>query len=62
MQAKITITIQITRSQKDWIAVKKKAGISQNMIIQNALHIAMKADNYAIAITNTTIAGAADAV
>ena len=54
MQAKVNITIQITKTQKDWIAEKKKAGISQNMIIQNALHIAMKADNYAIVITNTT--------
>lgn len=52
MVEKVNITIQITRKQKEWIDCKKKSGVSQNMLIQNALDIAMKAENYAIKITN----------
>ena len=48
---KINITIQITAEQKAWLNEKKKSGISQNMLIQNALAIAMKADQYAIKLT-----------
>lgn len=49
---KVTITIQITAEQKVWLNEKKKSGISQNMLIQNAIDIAIKADKHAIKLTN----------
>jgi len=49
---KVNITIQITSDQKKWIDEKRKSGVSQNMLIQNALDIAIKAEQYAIKLTN----------
>lgn len=48
MIKKVNITIQITVDQKKWIDDRRKSGVSQNMLIQNALDIAMKAEQYAI--------------